>query len=147
MMALPVAAAIPLTAFVALEPLIPTLPAPYPSSSRVLFALGSLAGIPIVCFAAAAGRSLARRQWRRLAHLAGITILASLAIGLVWLWIDIRSMPAIEHYDWSGWYLAVLPGAYALGVLMPMAWVIQGMLRLPRRPGQARVGAAPIEAL
>jgi hypothetical protein len=147
LMALPVAAAVPLTAFVALEPLIPTLPAPFPSSSKVLFTLGSLAGIPIVSFAAVAGRNLVRRRWRRLALLTGLTVLASLAIGLVWLQIDIRSMPPIEHYSWSGWYLAVLPGAYSLGLLLVMAWTIRGMLRLPRRQGRATLGAAQTEAV
>ena len=133
MMALPIAAAVPLSAFVALEPVIPALPAPYPSSSRVLFTLGSLAGTPIVCLAAMAALNVARRRWGHLALLAGVTVLASLAIGLVWLRIDIRSMPAIEHYDWSGWYLSVLPGAYAVGVLMVLARIVQAMTRLPRR--------------
>jgi hypothetical protein len=142
MMALPIAAAVPLTAFLTLEPLIPTLSAPYPLSSRVLFTLGSLAGVPIVCFAAVAGLSLVRRRWRRLALQAGFTILASVAIGLVWLRIDIRSMPALEHYDWLGWYLAVLPGAYAVGVLLLIAWVVRGILRMTRRPTRAALDSA-----
>jgi hypothetical protein len=137
MMALPIAAAVPLTAFVALEPLIPTLAAPYPSSSRVLFTLGSLAGVPIVSFAAVAGWSLVRRQWRRLGLLASLTVLASMAIGLVWVRLDIWTMPAIEHYDWSGWYLAVLPGAYAIGGLTLIARVLRGMFRMTRRPTPA----------
>ena len=146
MMALPVAAAVPLTAFVALEPLIPALSAPYPSSSRILVTLGSLAGIPIVCFAATACRSLVCRRWRELALLTGLTILASLAIGLVWLRIDARSMPAIEHYDWSGWHLVVFIGAYAVGIFIPIARVIRGMLRLPRRAQQAVPAVARTEA-
>jgi outer membrane protein assembly factor BamB len=145
LMALPIAAAIPLTAIVAVEPLIPTLPAPYPSSSRMLFTLGTLAGIPIVSFAAVAGWSLVRRRWRSLALLAGLTILASLVIGTVWLWTDFRSMPTIEQYTWSGWYLAVLPGAYAVGVLMVMAWATRGALRWARRPRRAASGAAQAE--
>ena len=148
MMALPVAAAVPLTAFVALEPLIPTLPGPFPSSSRVLFTLGSLAGMPIVSLAAMAGWNLVRWRWRRLALLVALTVLASLSIGLVWLRIDSRTMPAIEHYTWSGWYLAVLLGAYPIGALMLVTWVVRGMLLLPRRPcahasghGERRVSA------
>ena len=129
MMLLPVAAAVPLSAFVVLEPMIPVLPAPYPSSSKVLFTLGTLAGIPIVSLVAAAGWSLVRRRWRHLFVLAGLTVMASFSVGLAWLWIDARSMPAIEHYTWSGWYLAVLPGAYAVGVLMLMASVIAGIGR------------------
>jgi hypothetical protein len=147
MMLIPVAAAVPLTAFVALEPLIPTLPAPYPSSSRMLFFLGSLVGVPIVCIAATVGGSLVRRRWRRLALLAGLTVLASVAIGLLWLVIDSRSMPAIEHYTWSGWYLAVLPGGYAAGVLMLMSWAVRGILRLPRRPDRPAQDAEQTEAV
>ena len=129
MMMLPVAAAVPLSAFAVVEPLVPMLPAPYPSSSKTIFFAGSLLGVPIVSLAAGAGMSLIRRRWRRLAILAGLTISASLAIGFVWMRIDIRSMPAIEHYDWSGWYLVVLPGAYAVGTLLVMAWVIGGCAR------------------
>ena len=141
-MLLPVAAAVPMSAFVVLEPMIPMLPAPYPASSKVLFTLETLAGIPIVSFAAMAVWSLVRRRWRRLVLLAGVTVLASVAAGLVWLWIDARSMPAIEHYTWSGWYLAVLPGAYAVGVLMLMASAMGRIGRslqiLGRRPLGAR---------
>ena len=89
LMALPVAAAVPLTAFVALEPLIPTLPAPYTVSSRVLFTLGTLAGIPIVTFAAIIGDSVIRRRWKRLALLAGLTVLASLATAAIWIRLDL----------------------------------------------------------
>jgi hypothetical protein len=124
MMMLPVAAAIPLTAFAVVEPLIPMLPAPYPSSSKTIFFAGSLVGVPILTLVAAASWSLACRRWKRLALLAGLTVLASLAIGFVWLRIDVRSMPAIEHHAWSGWYLVVLPGAYAVGTLLVVAWAI-----------------------
>ena len=148
MMALPVAAAVPLTAFVALEPLIPALPAPYPASTRVLFTLGSLAGIPIVCYAAQrrAGTFCDcdgghRRSW------SGSPFWRPWPIGLVWLRIDTTSMPAIEHYAWSGWYLAVLFGAYAIGILIPTAWVLRGIVRLPRRSQPSDPAAARTEAL
>ncbi len=147
LMALPVAAAVPLTAFVVLEPLIPTLPAPYAFSPRVLFTLGTLAGIPIVSFAAFVGWTLIGRRWKRLALLAGLTVLASLATAATWLWLDLRTMPAIEHYSGSGWYLAVLPGAYAVGVLMLVAWAIRKIvLWRPRRPGLAASDAPQAEA-
>ncbi len=125
MMMLPVAAAIPLSAFAIVEPLIPSLPAPYPSSSKTIFFAGSLLGVPIVSFVTAVGWSLVRLRRRRLALLAGLTMLASLAIGFVWVRMDVRSMPAIEHYTWSGWYLVLLPGAYATGVLLLVGSVIR----------------------
>jgi hypothetical protein len=119
LMMLPVAAAAPLTAFSVVEPLIPTLPSPYTYSSRTIFFMGSLVGVPIVCFVAAAAWALVRRRWRQLALLAGITLLASLAIGVIWLWLDFRSMPAIERFTWSGWYMVLIAGAYAVGALLP----------------------------
>jgi hypothetical protein len=129
MMMLPVAAAIPLSAFAIVEPLVPSLPAPYPSSSKTIFFVGSLVGVPLVSLAAGAGMSLIQRRWSRLAVLAGLTVLASLAIGFVWMRMDMRSMPAIERYTWSGWYLVVLPGAYAVGTLLVIAWVVLACTR------------------
>jgi hypothetical protein len=61
--------------------------------------------------------------------LAGLTLVASVAIGAAWLWIDRRTMPAIEHYQWSGWYLAMVPGACAASVLMVIGGAGRGMLR------------------
>jgi hypothetical protein len=81
LMALPIAAAVPLTAFLTLEPLIPILPDPFPSSAKILYALGTLAGIPAVACAILVDWSLIRRRWRTLALLVGLTALASLAIG------------------------------------------------------------------
>ena len=73
-MMLPVAAALPLTAFSVVEPLVPTLPAPYPASTRTVFFMGSLLGVPIVSFVAIAGWMLVQRRWRRLALLAALTL-------------------------------------------------------------------------
>ena len=146
LMALPVAAAIPLTAVVIVEPMIPILPPPFPSSSRVVYALGSLAGVPVVSLAAASGWTVVLRRWKHLALLIGVTALMSLAIGLVWLRIDVQAMPAIERYSWSGWSLAVLPGAYAVGVLVVISWTIRGMRGQPRRPGSAAVDAVHADA-
>ena len=56
-------------------------------------------------------------------------------------------MPAIEHYAWSGWYLAVVPGAYAIGMLVLMAWMVRGLHNLPRRSGRVAVGAEPAEVV
>jgi hypothetical protein len=120
LMALPVAAAVPLTAFPALKPLIPIPPptAPLPSSPLALFALGTLAGVPVVGLVAITASSLLRRRWRTFTWLAGLTVVASVAIAAAWLWVDMRRMPAIEHYSRSGWYLAVVAGAFLASVLM-----------------------------
>ncbi|HZW30304.1 MAG TPA: VCBS repeat-containing protein, partial [Isosphaeraceae bacterium] len=136
LMALPVAAAIPLTAFLALEPLIPSLPAPFPSSAKTLYTLGTLAGIPVVAYPILVGWSLIRRNWRGLAMLAGLTVAVSLAIGLTWLRVGMRAMPAIEHYTWSEWYAIVLPGAYAVGFLFVSDKTIRGVTRWVGRRGR-----------
>jgi hypothetical protein len=137
LMALPVAAAVPLSAFLALEPMIPIPktppPAPLPSSPMALFASGAVAGVPVVFYVVFAGWSLIRRRWRTLGLLAGFTIIASLAIAAVWLWVDIRDMPAIEHYSRSGWHVALLPGAYSVSSLMLCGWAVRGMSRRVRR--------------
>jgi hypothetical protein len=79
-----------------------------------LFALGSVAGVPIVSYVLFAGCSLARRRWRTLALLLGFTVLLSFAIAAIWLLLDTRDMPAIEQYSRSGWYLALALGAFVV---------------------------------
>ena len=130
LMALPVAAVVPLNVFLAIEPVIPGLPAPFPASARLLFASGTLAGIPVVACPVLIGWSLVHRRWKVLALVLVLTILMSLMIGGVWLWFDMRSMPAIEHYSWTGWYLAAIPGVYAVGVLAMIAWIFRAGFRL-----------------
>jgi hypothetical protein len=79
-MALPLAVAVPLNVFLAAEPLIPVFPSPFPGSARILFALGTLAGIPVVVEWIAIAWCLIRRRWKTLALLLGLTILMSLMI-------------------------------------------------------------------
>jgi hypothetical protein len=131
LMALPVAAAVPLTAFLALEPLmpVPKPPTPLPSSPMALFALGTLAGVPVVFYVLLGGWSLVRWRWRTLALLAGFTVVVSLAIAAIWLRVDMRDMPAIEHYSRSGWHLTLLPGAAVVGALTLIGWAIRGISR------------------
>jgi len=146
LMALPVAAAVPLTVFLALEPLVPALPDPFPSSARLLFILGTLAGIPVVAYMIMVAATLLRRRWRRLALLAGLTVLAAVVLGLIWLWSDMRAMPAIEHYTWSGWYQVVLPAAYVVGMLGTIAWAALGFFRLVMRVGRRRAAVTPLSS-
>ncbi len=131
LMALPIAVAVPLMAFQALEPLIP-IPAPtapLPSSPMALFALSTLAGVPVVACVVLAGSSLVLRRWRTLALLVGLTVLSSLAIATIWLWVDMRLMPPIEHYSRSGWYWAVVAGAFVTSVLMLIGGAIRRIHR------------------
>ena len=131
LMALPVAAAVPLTAFQAVEPLLPVPPpsAPLPSSPLALFALGSAAGVPLLAFLLVVGVTLLRKRWRTLIFLTGFTLLASFTMAAIWLWFDMRSMPPIEHYSRSGSELALVPGACVASVLMVVIWLTRQSTR------------------
>ena len=65
-----------------------------------------------------AGQIIFRRRWMPLASLAGLTAVATFAVGEFWLWSEMRGMPTIERYTWSGWYLVLVPGAYIVGSLV-----------------------------
>lgn len=135
-MALPIAAAVPLSVLQAVEPLMPAQFGPLAASPRLVFLLGTLAGTPIAVYAIVAGWSLVQRRWKRLCELAAATVLAAAAVAVAWLWIDLRSMAAIEHYDRSTWYLVLIPGAYCLGIVLPLGWILRrvgGWLRRLRR--------------
>ena len=71
---------------------------------------------------------------RALAVLAALTVSMSVVIGAAWLWLDRRSVPAIEHYERSTWYLAALPGPVAVGVLLLVGWPLRKIIRWTRRP-------------
>lgn len=135
LMALPVAAAVPLTVFQARESLIPAHITPMPVSSRLVFLLGTLAGLPIVLYAVSAAGNLISRRWQTLAALLGLTFLSSMIIAAAWLWADMRNMPEIEHYDRSNGSLAAVPGAYAVGVLLMIAWPLRPSFRRIKRSG------------
>ena len=98
-----------------------------------------MAGIPAVSYAAIAGWAIVRRRWKTLGILAGLTLITSTLFAAVWIGIDSRSMPAIEHYGTLGWYLIALPGAYASGLLAFLACAIRAAARLPQHFGSQRV--------
>jgi hypothetical protein len=138
LMALPVAAAIPLMSFLMLEPVLPVGTSALNSTEKRVFVTGTLAGLPMVVSAVLVAWCVARGRLRPLAALAGLTILASLAIAAVWLWFDMKSMPSIERYGWRGWYLVALPGVYVASVLLLIAWAILAIFRLVKRPRSVR---------
>ncbi len=140
---LPVAAAVPLSTYLAVEPLLPAKLDPLPPYPRLLFVLATVAGVPAVAWMALAGWSLVRLRWTSLAGLAGLTLLASAAIAAAWMHSDGRSMPAIEHYGRSGWYLVVVPGAYAAGVLIVIARPLRRAYRWMKHPRPTETGIPP----
>ncbi len=139
LMALPVAAAVPLWVFQTFEPAIPDRFGSIAASARLVFVLGTLAGIPIVLLAGTAAWSLVRGRWKPIAWMAGLTVVASSAIAAAWLWADSRTMPAIEHFSRSGWPLVLVPGAYVVGILLPIAWTLRRAYRWLRRPRRPEV--------
>jgi hypothetical protein len=137
---LPVAAAVPLCTYLAVEPLLPAKLDPLPPYPRLLFALATVASIPVAAWMALAGWSLVCLRWMSLAGLAGLTVLASAAVAAAWLYFDGRAMPAIEHYGRSGWHLVVVPGAYAAGMLILIAWPSRRAYRWLKHPRPTRTG-------
>ena len=142
LMALPIAAAVPLMAYLILEPVIAARADSLSVSARLQVVLGTLAGLPVIFLAAIAGWSVVRRSVKPAAALAALTLLASAAIAAGWLWLDRRSMPAIEHYGSAGWYLIGLAGAYVAGLGGLWVWLIRGALRLPPRSRRRDVAEA-----
>jgi hypothetical protein len=142
LMALPVAAAAPLAMYMAAESLMPANTAPLAPGPPLIDGLGTLAGVPTIAYAVAVGWNVVRRRWKRLATIAGLTLAASAIIAGAWLRFDWQSMPAVDHYGWSGWYLVVIPAAYAVGVLIPIAWVLRRAYRWLRRPRRRETGSA-----
>ncbi len=134
LMMLPLAAAVPLCCYLAVEPLMPVQVEPLPPYPRLLFALATLAGLPVVALAALAGWGLVRLRWKRLGALVALTALASAAIAAAWLYLDGRAMPAIEHYGRSGCYLVLVPGAYVAGLLILIEWPMRGAYRWLKHP-------------
>ncbi len=138
LMALPVAAVLPLMAYLMLERFLPVGSSPLLGTEKRLFILGTLAGLPIVFYVALIAWSLARLRWKPALALAALAVLSSLTIAAVWLRFDMKSMAAIEHYGSAGWYLAALPGVSAAAILSLFASIVCKIYGLVRRPHQAR---------
>ena len=136
LMALPVAAALPLMVFLMLERVLPVGSNALLSSEKRLFVTGTVAGCyqwpwPRLPLTVAAWPCV--RRWRPPAALGGLTILASLAIAVVWVWFDMKSMASIERYGWRGWHLVALPGVYAASALLLIGWAILSLFRVMKR--------------
>ncbi len=138
LMSLPVAAAVPLAVFHTFEPLIPAQIGATPVSPRLVFALGTIVGVPFVALPVAALALLVRRRWKPLAGWSALAVAATAAIAFTWLYHDSRGMPAIEHYGRSGWPLVLVPGAFATGLLILTAWPMERVYRWMKRPRPSR---------
>jgi hypothetical protein len=141
LLALPLAAAFPLTTFAMLWSRLAQ--APDVSFLDVLerFARWTVYGIPFAVYAILACSLLLRKRWRRMASLVATTLVLSAAIGITWLLLDTPAKAPLEHYTSSGWFDIVLLGAYALGAVMLVQTLAKAAAELRNRllPLQAPV--------
>jgi hypothetical protein len=133
LMALPVAAAVSLSAYVGIEPLLPPPPALANYSTKALFFLGTAVGIPILAYIGLLAACLVRRRIKLLALLVVLTVVAALAIGGAWIAWDARTKPALDEYGWSDWHLVFILGIYAVGTAAVGAVIIRGLTRWAQR--------------
>ena len=134
LMVLPVVVALQGMSLLLFQPFLPVVSMSLTSSDELTFAVGVLAGLPLVFYFVWFARSLARLQFRTALALAAVTVLSSLAVAAVWLWFDMKSMPSIERYGAAGWYLVGLPGTLAAAILSLFAAAAVALYRVVKRP-------------
>ncbi len=141
LMFLPVAAAVPLLAYLWLTPWLPVGESKLVETEGRVFLAGTLGGLPVVLYFGIVGNALVLLRWRRVVLLGGLTLGMAAIVGGAWVLFDMRSMVALERYGWEGWYLVFLVGAYAAGVLWVLWRGILGAYRMvTRRRGLGAVG-------
>ncbi len=97
LLALPVAAAVPLMVFLSVTPQNESRADAWIAYDKLEFLLATFAGIPFLVYALAACVAMFRWQYKSLAGLAALELLTSLAVAAAWLSYDMRLMPAIER--------------------------------------------------
>ena len=133
LMALPVAAAVPLTALTVLLPQLQAGSNPWFASAKLEFLFATIVGVPFLAIVSAVFVALVRRRWKWLGSLIGLVLLSSIVTAGAWLCYDMMAMPAIEHFSTSGWYLSLVSGAGAAGVAVAIGWLSRGFVSSRRR--------------
>jgi hypothetical protein len=86
LMALPAAVAVPVAVFLSrFGSLTPPLDDPSTWVAVGIFALTSLAGLPVLIYLTSAAVILLRRRWRRFLALIGLTVVVSVVLSMIWL--------------------------------------------------------------
>ncbi|MHB1556669.1 MAG: hypothetical protein ACYC61_04205, partial [Isosphaeraceae bacterium] len=129
LLALPLAAAVPLYALQFFEPLIEAGIGGTMVATGVIYTVATLAGAPLVAFAIATGSSLVRLRWRRLLVLAALLVVCSALVAASWIAYDIRTMPPPAHYDRMGWAFVLLPGVEVAGSIVILGWILRRPMR------------------
>ena len=138
LIALPVAVAAPLTAFVIFRTVVtPDFVDSWPFMLEWIAA--TLAGLPVLEYVGLIGKCLFQGHWKRLVCLLGLTAFTSVVVGTFWYRLASPGISSIEHYDWSGWYMVAAPGAFAVGTFALMAGAVRAVLPLLTRLCQCRV--------
>ena len=134
LLVLPVAAAVPLLAYEMVLPWLSTGENRLLSTETRVFLTGTMAGIPVVYFVAVLGGMVMHRRWKRVVGLLGLTVMATLLVAGIWVWLDRRSMAVnMEHYAWEGWRMVFLAGAYGAAVVWGLGSVVLSGYKLVRR--------------
>jgi outer membrane protein assembly factor BamB len=134
LLVLPVAAAVPLMAYQTVLPWLSTGENRLLSTETRVFLTGTMAGIPVVYFLVVLGGMVMRRRWKLVLVLLGLTLMATLLVAGLWVWVDRRSMAVnMEHYVWEGWERVVMVGAYGAAVLWGVGRVVLLGYKLVRR--------------
>ncbi len=134
LLALPIAAAVPLAMLQAFEPMMPAEINAVPVSPRRVFLAATLAGVPYLAIAGLAGWCLVRRRWKMLGAIVSLALAATAATAGGWIAHDVRFMTPLEHYDRSGWPLVFVPGVGVAGTLVVLAWILRRPIRWLRQP-------------
>ena len=133
LMALPVAAVIPLMAYLTIGPWLPVQAGRLLATEGRVFIAGTVGGVPVVLYVGWMVMGVIRRRWKDVVALVALTGFTTLAIAGGWIWLDRRSMAPIEHYGWEGWELAAMVGAYVAAVLWGVGKLIAGGYRCVQR--------------
>ncbi len=127
LMALPIAAVIPLMGYLTIGPWLPVGSGRLLATEGRVFLAGTLGGVPVVLYVTWLVVGAIRRRWKEVIALVALTGLATLAVAAGWIWLDWKSMAGIEHYGSEGWGLVVMVGAYAASVLWGVGTGILGV--------------------
>ncbi len=78
----------------------------------------SVGGLALLAWPRALLSSLFRGDWRRVRWLLGGTLAASIALAAIVLSVASQWKSPEQHYSWQRWWLILLLGAFAVGMLM-----------------------------
>ena len=140
LMVLPVAAAVPVMVYLWLTPWLPVGDERMFATEGRVFLVGTFLGLPVVLYVVLVVGCLVWMRWKAIGVLGGLTVVATVVVAGGWVWVDRKSMVALESYGWEGWWLVVLPGAYFAAVLLGVGFGCRWIYRVIARRNTERRG-------